>query len=321
MHNCKVKSHSPVFVQAEEYNRYKNIVSNEAFFTAIEKAQDEIMRKHHDWEIRKFQNEFSLPLSRNIFGLYTIPVYINHIKATFVVDTGAQISGIKKDRIHHFQLRKAPGKLTVGSIGGKNKTLDGFIADAFQMGVIEISNMGLVSLDSKEFSLRFGNIDLFRFDGIIGWDILHQLDFEIDDIEKKFKVIQNRFRIPHPNMIKGSFPCLLTKKANGDIVLFGLDTGSRISWIGEESISKHQLSVIQEGSALGMGVHGVEKLNIKVIKEWKLYLDKAEINLQNTITGRVDLFEGFRFDGVFGNDIFHRRRIRVINSAGMVLLA
>ena len=40
MHNCKVKSHSPVFVQAEEYNRYKNIVSNEAFFTAIEKAQD-----------------------------------------------------------------------------------------------------------------------------------------------------------------------------------------------------------------------------------------------------------------------------------------
>ena len=45
---------------------------------------------------------------------------------------------------------------------------------------------------------------IFDLHADIGWDILHQLDFEIDDIAKKFKVIQNRFRIPHPNMIKGS---------------------------------------------------------------------------------------------------------------------
>ncbi len=321
MHNCKVKSHTPVCIQTNEYCRYKNIISNASFLTAIEKAQDEIMRKHHVWEIRKYQSEFSLPLSRNLFGLYTIPVYINHVKATFVIDTGAQISGIKQSRIEHFQLKKAPGKLTVGSIGGKNKTLDGYIADSFQMGAIEVSNMGLISLDSKEFSLRFGNVDLFRFDGIIGWDILHQLDFEIDDIAKKFKLIKNRFQLPYPNMINGSFPCLLAKKTDGDVAVFGLDTGSRVNWIGEEAIHRHHLAVVQEGNALGMGVHGIEKLDIKVIKEWKLYVDKAEIHLQNTITGRVDLFEGFRFDGVFGNDIFHKRRIRVINSAGMILLA
>ncbi|EFP61975.1 hypothetical protein HMPREF0983_01476 [Erysipelotrichaceae bacterium 3_1_53] len=72
---------------------------------------------------------------------------------------------------------------------------------------------------------------------------------------------------------------------------------------------------------MGFGVHGLEKMDLKIVKEWTLFVDKAEITLKDTMTGRVDLFEHFTFDGVFGNEIFKRRRIRIINSAGMVLLA
>lgn len=39
------------------------------------------------------------------------------------------------------------------------------------------------------------------------------------------------------------------------------------------------------------------------------------------MTGRVRLFDDFAFDGVFGNEIFRKRRIRILNSANMVLLA
>ena len=181
--------------------------------------------------------------------------------------------------------------------------------------------MAMIALDSSDFSLRFGNIDLFGFDGILGWDILHQLDFELDDVAKQFIVLKNRFRIPYPNMLKGSFPCFLVKRADQEISLFGFDSGSRGSWIGDQAIQEHALTVVHEGSAMGFGVHGLERMDLKIIKQWTLYLDKAEITLKDTMTGRVRLFDDFAFDGVFGNEIFRKRRIRILNSANMVLLA
>ena len=71
----------------------------------------------------------------------------------------------------------------------------------------------------------------------------------------------------------------------------------------------------------GFGVHGLERMDLKIIKQRTLYLDKAEITLKDTMTGRVRLFDDFAFDGVFGNEIFRKRRIRILNSANMVLLA
>ena len=133
--------------------------------------------------------------------------------------------------------------------------------------------------------------------------------------------MKNRFRIPYPNMLKGSFPCFLVKRADQEISLFGFDSGSRVSWIGDQAIQEHALTVVHEGSAMGFGVHGLERMDLKIIKQWTLYLDKAEITLKDTMTGRVRLFDDFAFDGVFGNEIFRKRRIRILNSANMVLLA
>lgn len=321
MHSCKVQSHPAAHVQPAEYEEQRKRVSLGLFPSALLKAQEQVMGKEHAWELRYYQREFSLPLSHNIFGLFTIPVYINHVRAVFVVDTGAQISGIKSEKIAQLKLKKTGGKLQIGSIGGTRRDMQGLVADSVQLGGLEVLNMAMIALDSSDFSLRFGNIDLFGFDGILGWDILHQLDFELDDVAKQFIVLKNRFRIPYLNMLKGSFPCFLVKRADQEISLFGFDSGSRVSWIGEQAIQEHALTVVHEGSAMGFGVHGLERMDLKIIKQWTLYLDKAEITLKDTMTGRVRLFDDFAFDGVFGNEIFRKRRIRILNSANMVLLA
>lgn len=321
MHSCKVQSHTAVSVEKAAYEEQRKKVSLGLFPNALSKAQEQVMGKKHAWDMRYYQREFSIPLSRNIFGLFTIPVYINHVKAVFVVDTGAQISGVKSDKIAQLKLKKTGGSLQIGSIGGTQRDMQGLVADSMQLGGLEVLNMAMIALDSSDFSLRFGNIDVFGFDGILGWDILHQLDFELDDITKQFIVLKNRFRIPYPNMLQGSFPCFLVKRLDQKISLFGFDSGSRVSWIGEHAIQKHALTVVHEGSAMGFGVHGLERMDLKIIREWTLFLDKAEITLKDTMTGRVRLFDDFVFDGVFGNEIFRKRRIRMINSAQMVLLA
>ena len=106
MHSCKVQSHPAAHVQPAEYEEQRKRVSLGLFPSALLKAQEQVMGKEHAWELRYYQREFSLPLSRNIFGLFTIPVYINHVRAVFVVDTGAQISGIKSEKIAQLKLKK-----------------------------------------------------------------------------------------------------------------------------------------------------------------------------------------------------------------------
>lgn len=214
----------------------------------------------------------------------------------------------------------AIGRIGIGSIGGKEKALSGCIVKQLRMGALQYHHMPMVILDEKDFAMRFGNIDLMGFDGIIGWDVLSQLDFEMDDIAKQFKVVKNKFRFPCRNMIMGSFPVFLCQKKNQEIALFGFDSGSKVSWLSDKFIEKEQLQIICEGHAMGFGVHGFEKLPMKIVEQLQVTLDRGAITLKDTMSGRCDLFNGFTFDGVFGNEIFKGRRIRLINSKQVVLL-
>lgn len=321
MHTCKVKSHTPILISDEEYQTHFKVVKNSDFFHVLQQAKHQVMEQEYTYEKKQYQEAFTLPLSRNLFGLFTIPVYVNHVLCTFIIDTGAQISGLKAAKMKDVAIRKTKGSLHIGSIGGTNKKMQGLCANTFQFGAVEFFNLPMIALNGQDFSLRLGNIDLFGFDGILGWDILSQFDFEIDDIHKVFRVLKNRLKITHPNMIVGGFPCFMVKIEGYESALFGFDSGSKRSWIGEHAIATYDFEVGNEGTAMGFGVHGLEKMELKIIKEVVCYLDKAKITLKNTMTGRTQLFNTFSFQGVLGNEIFVGRRIRLINSANMVLIA
>ncbi len=164
-------------------------------------------------------------------------------------------------------------------------------------------------------------LPMIRMDGIIGWDILSTLDFEMDDISKLFIVMKNRYRFDYCNLIKGMFPIMILLDENSDMHLFGMDSGATVSWLNEASALEAKRKVVNEITAVGIGVHGAEQLNLKVFEGCEYRLFKAKIKITNINTGRTDVLPGLQLDGVLGNEIFRNRRIRFINSKGMVLLA
>ena len=319
-HKCTTKTKEECRITEEEYQRVYAHVAKGNFLNALQQARMTIQGTEKVEENR-YQQQFILPMKRNLFGLLTIPVYVNHVRCTFIIDTGAQISGIKEAKGKELGLKQTGRSLAIGSVGGKEKEMTGVYANSFQLGAMEYRNYPMIALKEKDFSLRFGSIDLFQFDGILGWDILSTIDFEMDDIAKQFKVLKNRFRLDHPNMIMGSFPCLIMKTPQGKVGIYGFDSGSKNSWIGEGAIQTFDYHVKEEGTTLGFGVHGMEKLEMKILSEVDLYLYKAHIHLEDTGTGRVALFQNFVFDGVLGNEIFKGRRMRFVNSRQMVLIA
>lgn len=325
MHRCKVvSSKHRVMIDDQMYQSMCAKICQPVFSDRLRMAKESITQHDFDEEVRIYQESFTLPMRRNMFGLLTIPVYINHVLCHFIVDTGAQISGIRSTTIEKVGACPTKGKLDVGSIGGKEKSMQGYRAKELQIGGLAYLNKAMIVLDQEqfsiEFSLGFASVDLMNFDGILGWDILSTLDFEMDDIAHEFRVLKNVYKFPTTNMVPGSFPVFLCKNTKGNVALFGFDSGSKVSWLSEAYIEKENVSIVASGDALGFGVHGMEKLPMKIVDELVVYLDRAKITLKDTMTGRCHLFENFTFDGVLGNQIFKGRRIRIVNSKNVVLL-
>ncbi len=320
MNSCKTTTTKRLLISQQQYQEIKDRISTDHFVVGLQYAQESITQSTYNEDVRIFQEEFTLPMKRNLLGLLSIPVYVNHVLCHFILDTGAQISGIRTKCAKKIGIHKADGELGVGSVGGSENVMPGCIAEQLQIGGLEYHQKPMIILNDDTMSLRFGNVDLLSFDGIIGWDILSKLDFEMDDIAKKFKVLKNKFRFPCQNIIPGSFPTFLCVDEKNKLRIFGFDSGSKVSWIAEELILEKNLNVIYEGHAMGFGVHGTEKLPIKIVDRLYLHLDRANIVLKDTMSGRCNLFDGFRYDGVLGNQIFKGRRIRIVNSKNVVLL-
>lgn len=317
LHRCTTKRHKEtILTQDEELSKLKKQLmqyrNENAYYTLL---QGKLTLR-----LERSKEDFDIPLRRNLFGLYILPVTLHKQIYWFILDTGAQISSIRSHVQKQLQFQKLPGSLAIGSIGGKEKTMEGYLIDHMSIGCLQLYDLPVIALDKQDFVMKIGSLDLFQFDGIIGWDILSRLDFEIDDVAKRFKVMKNKYRFTYENMIPTQFPVLLVKDGAGRTLKMGLDSGSRMSWMNEQKAKEMQLAMSEQVQAMGFGVHGREEMCVRMVKEVDFYLFKAHVNIKNMITGRTNIFPNFEFDGILGNEIFKNRRIRMINSKAMVLL-
>lgn len=316
MSRCKITTMKRFSINKTQYETILNEIKNSNFMNALQDSKKCFKLKG---ERQISISEFELPLKKNISNLYTIPVMIENKKYQFLIDTGAQISAIRKPLLDKIKVINANHQVDIGSIGGTTSKLNTYYIPKMQLGGITYFNTSVVLLDDHQFQLKIGFIDLINFDGIIGWDILSQLDFEIDDIEKKFKVLNNQYRFKEKNMILGGFPLFLCEDKSGKILKMGFDSGAQVSWLGKHYMNTYGSKHIRKATAIGFGVHGKEKIEIEVLDDCQMTLDKGQIELQDVMSGIVDLYHGFQFDGVLGNEIFRNRRIRILNSCERVL--
>lgn len=113
---------------------------------------------------------------------------------------------------------------------------------------------------------------------------------------------------------------MLVQDGKGNLLTMGFDSGARYGWMSQQAMKQYGYELSEETSAMGFGVHGLEEMKIRLIKEMTLYLDRACITFQGVHTGRTNIFPNISLDGILGNEIFRNRRIRIVNSKEMVLL-
>lgn len=318
---CITTTHKETVLSGSVVSQKRSQLTNALSSYTREQAYERLLKEPAKVELVWNHADFCIPMKRSIFGLYLVKAMVEGHACRFVIDTGAQISSIRTSLLPTLQLRSLPGTMSIGSVGGKEEQMSGYLVKELKLGELMIRNLPIVGLATEALQLKFKDVDLAPFDGILGWDILSQLDFELDDVGKQLKILKNVYRLPYPNMVKAMFPIFLVKDDQGNLMTLGFDSGARYSWMQEQAMRAYGYTLGEEAGVMGFGVHGLEQMSVKLITQMDLYLYKAKLSLRHVHTGRTNIFPNVSLDGILGNEIFRNRRIRIINSKQMVLLA
>lgn len=315
-HKCYVVDTKPTLIQnTPQYQRLLNrVMASSMHHAKLEEVYQNLANGGPAQEKRLYLPEFSVPLRKNLFGLYLINVSINDIDKSFLLDTGAQVSAITEKCARECDCESSEGVMQIESFAGSAKQLEATIVKKVRVGALELVNQPMVLSSLQDISPTLFGISLTGIEGILGWDILSQLDFEIDDLHRTFNVIKYNDEVTSCNMISGMFPTLVVVNGQKEYALAGFDSGAKSSWISERLIDDDKIKKVNDGEALVLGVHGLETTHLSIVNEVRFKFYQSNLVFENIITGRTNIFKDLEFDAVFGNEIIRKRKIRFVNS-------
>ena len=122
IHKVKVKTSQCRYVYNEKYK--KSYYANDSLYNQF---------GYHERKIIRHTSNFTIKIKRNLFGIYTLPLFYNHRYYEFIIDTGASISGIIRKNLKDEHL-KSCGELPIQSAGGNIKNVQVFNLDSIFIG-------------------------------------------------------------------------------------------------------------------------------------------------------------------------------------------
>lgn len=267
--------------------------------------------------VDKSPRDYVIHLNKSMIGLLTLNVSIEKKTYSFLLDTGAEMSCISNQVFDLHKVKLLSDHIPVGDATGHKKSMKLGFLDALDLQGTEFRNIPILILDDQ-LSLKLAGIKMMQIDGIIGWDLLSHLDFEID-LNRQLMLITNGSH-PYKNSVKSQFPVVIVEDSNKNLLKFGLDLGAKKTWISEDYCASRTWHQQQMKQKYIKGIHGPVKINQYAVGPFDVLLGDHEIKFKNIQTGFTGFIDDLSLDGVFGLDILKKHKLIVYNSQSVIHL-
>lgn len=258
-------------------------------------------------------------LEKHWMGMIFVNVTIEGQIYKFLLDTGAQVSCISSALSQQLkEISFSEDSIEVGDAGGYLSKMQMCSVKAFEFYDVKIKDLPMLILRDDQLVFKMMNQTLYQLHGILGWDILRHLDFEIDYNGKMVMLIAADEKMSY-NFLPSEFPLVLVEGQQG-LLKMGIDLGAKKSWIHENTIEQEHLEVTQIKSKKSFGVNGVMVKPVKCVKNFTVKWVDYELAFKSIQTGFTGYINDYELDGVFGIDIMKKHKIRILNSKGRVEL-
>jgi len=258
-----------------------------------------------------------LPMSVSAVGTPLIPVRIGAQVYNFWLDTGSSMTMLASDVASSLKIVPlVSDTLEIVTSTGRVSAQPSLIPQ-LQIGQLVVRNAPTMIVDESMMQMREPKLidqgPQVKIDGIIGFDIIRQLDLEVDYSESTLHLRNPATSRPESdrNMFWVGLPVVRLTSSDGVALHFGLDTGAQLTFVTETLLDKLQLRAARVESRRVGGLGGEISLRAPVLPDLRVLVRDFPLLFRGAVV-RAPVYQVLAsLDGVLGGDIWHSGIVRI----------
>ena len=264
-----------------------------------------------------------MPMSMSAVGTPLIPVRIGGRVYNFWLDTGSSLSMLASDVARDLNiLPLVPDTLEIVTSTGRVKANPALIPQ-LEIGQLVVRNAPAMVVEESMMEMSEPRaIELsthLKIDGIIGFDIIRQMDLEVDFSENIMRLRDPSVSRPQGdrNLFWVGLPVIRLESTDGIPLHFGLDTGAQLTFVTETLLDKLQLQAARIESRRVGGLGGEISLRAPVLPDPQVMVGRYPILFKGAVV-RAPVYQVLAsLDGVLGGDVWNSGIVRIDMTNGV----
>ncbi|MGH7650245.1 MAG: aspartyl protease family protein [Gemmatimonadaceae bacterium] len=265
----------------------------------------------------------SLPMAMSAVGTPLIPIEIGGKVYNFWLDTGSSMTMLASDVAHDLNISPiVPDTLEIVTSTGRVKANPALIPE-LRMGQLIVHNAPTMIVEHTMMQMReprpIEQPAPVKIDGIIGFDIIRQLDIEMDYGEGVI-TLRNPATARHSserNLFWVGLPVVRIMSTDGIPLYFALDTGAQLTFVTETLLDKLQLEAARIESRRVGGLGGEISLRAPVLPDLRVLVRGYPILFRGAVV-RAPVYQVLAsLDGVLGGDVWSSGVVRIDMTNGI----
>ncbi len=264
-----------------------------------------------------------LQMSITAVGTPLVPVKIHDRDYNFWLDTGSSLTMLASDVAGDLGVSPlVKDTLEIVTSTGRVRAQPALIPQLL-IGPLEVDNAPAMIVNESMMQMReprqTGPTSPVKIDGIIGFDIIRQLDMELDYGDGILRLRNPATSRPDPkrNMFWVGLPVIQIMSTDGVPLHFGLDTGAQLTFVTETLLDKLQIQPARMESRRVGGLGGEVSLRAPVLPDLKVLVRGFPILFRGAFV-RAPVYQVLAsLDGVLGGDVWNSGIVRIDMTNGV----
>ena len=258
-----------------------------------------------------------LSMSVSAVGTPLVPVKIRGKVYNFWLDTGSSLTMLASDVANDLNITPLEqDTLEIVTSTGRVKASPALIPE-LEIGELIVQNAPTMIVEESMMRMTeprpIEQSTHVKIDGIIGFDIIRQMDLEVDYGENSMRLRNPAMSKPDPdrNMFWVGLPVIRLMSTDGVPLHFGLDTGAQLTFVTETLLDKLQLEAARIESRRVGGLGGEVSLRAPVLPDLKVLVRGFPLLFRGAVV-RAPVYQVLAsLDGVLGGDIWNSGVVRI----------
>lgn len=258
-----------------------------------------------------------LQMSISAVGTPLVPVKIQDKTYNFWLDTGSSLTMIASDVAADLGVKAlTTDTLEIVTSTGRVTAQPALISQ-LTLGPLVVKNVPTMIVGESMMQMRESRPSSFgsqvKIDGIIGFDIIRELDMELDYGDGILRLRNPAISKPdaNRNLFWVGLPVIRIMSSEGIPLHFGLDTGAQLTFVTEYLLDKLQIRPARIENRRVGGLGGEVSLRAPVLPDLRVLVRGYPILFRGAFV-RAPVYQVLAsLDGVLGGDVWNSGIVRI----------